>query len=131
MGNAGTGSVWHLAAAMLEKEAGVKFTHIPYEGAGPAISALLSGFVDAVPVSPAEVKSYVEQGKLRTLASSEMGRRQPSREFRRWRKKPDCMWSSREHGAVWPYRKELPDRSEIRWPKLSLKEPGSLNLSVR
>lgn len=68
MGNAGTGSVWHLAAAMLEKEAGVKFTHIPYEGAGPAISALLSGFVDAVPVSPAEVKSYVEQGKLRTLA---------------------------------------------------------------
>lgn len=67
MGNAGTGSIWHLAAAMLEKEANAKFTHIPYEGAGPAVSALLSGFVDAVPVSPAEVKSYVEQGRLRTL----------------------------------------------------------------
>lgn len=68
MGNAGTGSIWHLAAAMLEKGTGVTFSHIPFEGAGPAVSALLSGFVDAVPVSPAEVKTYVEQGKLRTLA---------------------------------------------------------------
>ena len=68
MGNAGTGSIWHLAAATLEKGTGVTFSHIPYEGAGPAVSALLSGFVDAVPVSPAEVKTFVEQGKLRTLA---------------------------------------------------------------
>lgn len=68
MGNAGTGSIWHLAAATLEKGTGAVFSHIPYEGAGPAVSALLSGFVDAVPVSPAEVKTYVEQGKLRTLA---------------------------------------------------------------
>jgi tripartite-type tricarboxylate transporter receptor subunit TctC len=68
MGNAGTGSIWHLAAATLEKGTGVTFTHIPFEGAGPAVSALMSGFVDAVPVSPAEVKTFVEQGKLRTLA---------------------------------------------------------------
>ncbi|MCZ8520797.1 MULTISPECIES: tripartite tricarboxylate transporter substrate binding protein [Paenibacillus] len=76
MGNAGTGSIWHLAAATLEKGTGVKFSHIPFEGAGPAVSALLSGFVDAVPVSPAEVKTYVEQGKLRTLA---VNAQQPSR----------------------------------------------------
>lgn len=68
MGNAGTGSIWHLAAAMLEQSTHVQFTHIPYEGAGPAVSALNSGFVDAVPVSPAEVKNDVEQGKLRVLA---------------------------------------------------------------
>ncbi|MFS8212908.1 tripartite tricarboxylate transporter substrate binding protein [Paenibacillus polymyxa] len=68
MGNAGTGSIWHLAAAMLEQKSGVRFTHIPYEGAGPAVSALMSGFVDAVPVSPAEVKKYVDEGKLRILA---------------------------------------------------------------
>ncbi|MGF7030937.1 tripartite-type tricarboxylate transporter receptor subunit TctC [Paenibacillus mucilaginosus] len=68
MGNAGTGSIWHLAAATLEKGTGVKFSHIPFEGAGPAVSALTSGFVDAVPVSPAEVKTQVEQGTLRTLA---------------------------------------------------------------
>lgn len=68
MGNAGTGSVWHLAAITLERETKVKFSHIPFEGAGPAVSALMDGFVDAVPVSPAEVKKYVDAGKLRTLA---------------------------------------------------------------
>jgi tripartite-type tricarboxylate transporter receptor subunit TctC len=68
IGNAGTGSIWHLEAAILEKGAGVTFSHIPYEGAGPAVSALLSGFVDAVTVSPAEVKKLVTEGKLRTLA---------------------------------------------------------------
>lgn len=68
IGNAGTGSIWHLEAAILEKGAGVTFSHIPYEGAGPAVSALLSGFVDAVTVSPAEVKRLVSEGKLRTLA---------------------------------------------------------------
>ncbi|MRN56597.1 tripartite tricarboxylate transporter substrate binding protein [Paenibacillus sp. LC-T2] len=68
MGNAGTGSIWHLAAVTLERETGVKFAHIPFEGAGPAVSALMDGFVDAVPVSPAEVKKYVDEGKLRTLA---------------------------------------------------------------
>lgn len=46
MGNAGTGSIWHLATAMLEQKSGVRFTHIPYEGAGSAVSALMSGFVD-------------------------------------------------------------------------------------
>ncbi|GGF66384.1 ABC transporter substrate-binding protein [Paenibacillus albidus] len=68
MGNAGTGSIWHLAAVTLERETGVEFAHIPFEGAGPAVSALMDGFVDAVPVSPAEVKKYVDEGKLRTLA---------------------------------------------------------------
>lgn len=68
MGNAGTGSIWHLAAITLERGTGVQFAHIPFEGAGPAVSALVSGFVDAVPVSPAEVKAYVDNGTLRTLA---------------------------------------------------------------
>ncbi|MFD0682229.1 MULTISPECIES: tripartite tricarboxylate transporter substrate binding protein [unclassified Paenibacillus] len=68
LGNSGTGAIWHLGAVTLEKGAGVKFNHIPFEGAGPAVTALLGGHVDAVPVSAAEVKSQVESGKLRTLA---------------------------------------------------------------
>ncbi|CAG7633104.1 hypothetical protein PAESOLCIP111_03446 [Paenibacillus solanacearum] len=68
LGNSGTGAIWHLGAVTLEKGAGVKFNHIPFEGAGPAITALLGGHVDAVPVSPAEVKAQVDSGKLRTLA---------------------------------------------------------------
>ena len=68
MGNAGVGSIWHLAAAALEDKTGVKFNHIPFTGGNPAVLALLGGHIDAVAVSPAEVIQYVKAGKLKTLA---------------------------------------------------------------
>ncbi|UUZ76470.1 tripartite tricarboxylate transporter substrate binding protein [Polaromonas sp. P1(28)-13] len=68
VGNAGNGSIWHLAAAALEDKTQVKFNHIPFQGAGPAVLALLGGHVDSVAVSPAEVTTYVAAGKLKTLA---------------------------------------------------------------
>ncbi|MBA2962272.1 MULTISPECIES: Bug family tripartite tricarboxylate transporter substrate binding protein [Ramlibacter] len=66
--NAGNGSIWHLAAAALEEKTGVKFNHVPFQGAGPGVLALLGGHVDAAAVSPAEVSTYVAAGKLKTLA---------------------------------------------------------------
>lgn len=68
MGNAGNGSIWHLAHAALEDKAGVKFNPIPYQGAAPAVVALLGGHIDAVAVSPGEVSAHVAGGKLKTLA---------------------------------------------------------------
>ena len=68
MGNAGNGSIWHLAASALEEKTGVKFNHVPFQGAGPAVLALLGGHIDAVAVSPAEVTTHVQSGKLKTLA---------------------------------------------------------------
>lgn len=67
IGNSGVGAIWHLAAVAIEKAAGVKFNHIPYEGAAPAIAALLGGHIEAVTVSPAEVASQVEAGQLKIL----------------------------------------------------------------
>lgn len=68
VGNAGNGSIWHLAAAALEDKTGTKFNHIPFQGGNPAVLALLGGHIDAVTVSPAEVQAYVAAGKLKTLA---------------------------------------------------------------
>ncbi len=68
VGNAGNGSIWHLAAASLEEKTGARFNHIPFQGAGPAVLALLGGHVDAVSVSPAEVSVHVAAGKLKVLA---------------------------------------------------------------
>lgn len=68
VGNAGNGSIWHLAAAALEEKTGAKFSHVPFQGAAPAVLALLGGHIQAVTVSPAEVGSYVAGGKLKTLA---------------------------------------------------------------
>lgn len=67
IGNSGNGSIWHLAAAALEDKTGTKFNHIPFQGAAPAVLALLGGHIEAVTVSPAEVTTHVQAGKLRTL----------------------------------------------------------------
>lgn len=68
VGNSGTGSIWHIAAASFEKAADVKFNHVPFDGATPAIAALMGKHIDVVPVSVMEVKSGVESGKLKVLA---------------------------------------------------------------
>ena len=69
MGNAGTGTIWHLAAAAVEDKNGVRFNHVPYQGAAPSVMALVGGHVDAITVSPAEIGSFVAAGKVRVLVS--------------------------------------------------------------
>ena len=70
MGNAGNGSIWNLTASALEDQAQVKFNQVPYQGAAPAVLALLGGHIDAVAVSPAEVGVHLGTGsnKLKMLA---------------------------------------------------------------
>lgn len=64
----GTGSIWHVAAAGMAEEMGGSITNVPFDGAAPAITALLGGQVDATSASGAEVAPQVESGKLRPLA---------------------------------------------------------------
>ncbi len=68
VGNSGPGSIWNVAAASLEQAAGVKFNHVPFDGAAPAVAALLGKNIDAVAVSPSEVKSNVDSGQFKVLA---------------------------------------------------------------
>ncbi len=68
IGNAGPGSLGHLAAAALQDKAGVKFNHAPYRGANPAVLDLLGGHIESVAVTPVEVATYVAAGKIRPLA---------------------------------------------------------------
>ena len=68
VGNSGTGAIWHLAAAALEVETGTSLNHVPFEGAAPAVTALLGGHIDAVSVSPAKVITQVEAGEFKVLA---------------------------------------------------------------
>lgn len=68
IGNSGPGSVWQLAAGLLEEKAGIKVNHVPFNGAAPAVTDLVGGHIQAVTVSPAEVKGQVQAGKLKMLA---------------------------------------------------------------
>lgn len=69
MGNAGTGTIWHLAAAAVEQKTKVRFNHVPFQGAAPSVGALVGGHVDAITVSPAEIGSHVAAGKVRVLVA--------------------------------------------------------------
>lgn len=68
VGQAGTGSPWHLAGAALVGAAGIRFSSVPYKGAGPSITALLGGHLDATITSAGEIFPHVKAGKARTLA---------------------------------------------------------------
>ncbi|OZI34279.1 hypothetical protein CAL29_12110 [Bordetella genomosp. 10] len=64
----GVGSPLHLAGEALRLETGLKWTHIPYKGAGPALMAVVSGEAQvATPSLPAALPQ-VQAGKLRALA---------------------------------------------------------------
>ena len=68
IGNSGVGGIWHFVAAAFAAEAGIKVTHVPFEGGGSAVVALAGGHVDAVPVTPQEVEVQVSAGKAKILA---------------------------------------------------------------
>lgn len=69
VGTSGTGSIWHIAAAGMAKQVGGKITNVPFDGAAPAIQAVLGGQIEATTASGAEVASQVQAGKLRPLAT--------------------------------------------------------------
>ncbi|MBA2691976.1 MAG: tripartite tricarboxylate transporter substrate binding protein [Rubrobacter sp.] len=68
IGTSGTGSIWHIAFAGMAQEAGVEMKNVPFDGAAPAIAAVLGGQVEATSASGAEVAPQVESGELRPLA---------------------------------------------------------------
>ena len=68
VGHAGPGSVWHLAGSIFADKAGIELSYVPFDGAAPAVTALVGNHIHAVSVSPAEVKGQVEAGTLKILA---------------------------------------------------------------
>jgi tripartite-type tricarboxylate transporter receptor subunit TctC len=64
----GNGTSAHLAGEMFDNLARVRMTHIPYRGAGPAMSDLLGGQVDMMFATAAAVAPHIASGRLRALA---------------------------------------------------------------
>ena len=66
--SAGIGSAPHLAAELFMTMAGVRMTHVPYRGQGPALADLLSGQVQVMFATTPGIPEHVRSGKLRALA---------------------------------------------------------------
>ena len=74
LANAGNGSPGHLAGTLLETEAKIKLTHVPYKGGGPAIADLLAGHIDAVIVTLPAALQHIKSGRLVALGVSSASR---------------------------------------------------------
>ncbi len=71
----GTGSSVHLAAELFAGMAGVRITHVPYKGSGPALNDLLGGHVTMMFSTMASAAGLVREGsKVRALAVTGVAR---------------------------------------------------------
>jgi tripartite-type tricarboxylate transporter receptor subunit TctC len=64
----GNGSSPHLAGELFKRHAGIEMTHIPYRGAGPALTDVIAGRVDVIFNTIGSTLSLVRAGQLRALA---------------------------------------------------------------
>jgi tripartite-type tricarboxylate transporter receptor subunit TctC len=73
-GSPGAGSPMHIVGEMLNKEAGVKITHVPYRGVAPVVTDAMGGHVGLGWVTPPAVMAQVQGGKLVPLAIADRQR---------------------------------------------------------
>lgn len=66
--SSGNGSLGHLGFELIQQQAGIKFTHVPYKGAAPAVIDVIGGrahlFIAAMP----SVIGHIRGGKLKAIA---------------------------------------------------------------
>ncbi|MEI8146407.1 MAG: tripartite tricarboxylate transporter substrate binding protein [Alphaproteobacteria bacterium] len=73
-GSAGIGTSAHLAAELFCQMTGVKMTHVPYRGTGPALNDLIGGRLDVMFDILTAVVQQLKAGTVRALAVTTLGR---------------------------------------------------------
>ena len=66
-GSAGAGGITHLAGELFKARAGVTMTHVPYKGAGPALTDLIGGQIDILFDAVITAYPHIKSGKLKAL----------------------------------------------------------------
>jgi tripartite-type tricarboxylate transporter receptor subunit TctC len=68
MGSVGNGSLGHLAMALLSKNGGLEWTHVPYKGGGPLMQDAVAGHVPLAIGTIVLAKPHIDSKRLRPLA---------------------------------------------------------------
>ena len=68
--SAGRGTPAHLAGEMLNVNGGIRMTHVPYKGAGPALLDVIAGQVQLIITSPIAAGAHMNSGRVRALATT-------------------------------------------------------------
>ena len=69
-GSFGLGSSAHISVDYLKRLTGIDIVHVPYKGAGPAVTGLLTGEISMMMVTPLLVEPHARSGKLRLIAAA-------------------------------------------------------------
>jgi tripartite-type tricarboxylate transporter receptor subunit TctC len=64
----GPGTGGHLAVELIKYNAGIDMVHVPYKGAGPALTDVIGGQVQVMCTSPLAVLPHAKSGRLRAIA---------------------------------------------------------------
>jgi tripartite-type tricarboxylate transporter receptor subunit TctC len=72
--SSGVGGVSHLAAEVFCPAAGIEMTHVPYKGAGPAMTALISGEAQVMVATIPVLLPQLKANRVRALAISSLKR---------------------------------------------------------
>ncbi|CAB3854348.1 hypothetical protein LMG26858_01882 [Achromobacter anxifer] len=73
-GSPGAGTITHLAAELLQLQAGIKLVHVPYKGSGPAMADLLGGQVPVIFTSIPSAAPQIKAGSAIPLAVTSLKR---------------------------------------------------------
>jgi tripartite-type tricarboxylate transporter receptor subunit TctC len=69
-GSFGLGSSGHISVDYLKNLLGIDLLHVPYKGAGPAVTDLLGGQIQMMMVTPLLVEPHARAGKLKLIAAA-------------------------------------------------------------
>ena len=73
-GSFGLGSSAHISVDYLKRLLDIDIVHVPYKGAGPAVTALLAGEISMMMVTPLLVEPHARAGKLKLIAAATASR---------------------------------------------------------
>lgn len=65
--SSGNGGLPHLAIELFKTQAGVNVQHVPFKGAGPAVTDLLGGHVQGIIMDFPAIQAQMKSGKLRGI----------------------------------------------------------------
>ena len=72
--SSGNGSLGHLGSELMQQQAGIKITHVPYKGAAPAVIDIMGGRAHLSIFAMPSVIGQIRAGKLRALAVTSLVR---------------------------------------------------------
>jgi tripartite-type tricarboxylate transporter receptor subunit TctC len=73
-GSSGQGAIIHLSTELFMEKAGIRMTHVPYRGGGPALNDVIAGQISLVFAPPQTALPQVKARRVRALAVTSQAR---------------------------------------------------------